>query len=82
MAAAVSEVGRLDLMRPRRGDTPIIERPHHIRVGPVRPRLRAGLPGRQIRDMAQRILVRIGAFDRAGEQLAAEIRHRWPSCPR
>ena len=80
VAAVVGEIGRLELVRPRRGDSAIMERAHHIRVGPVRPRLRPCLPRRQVGDMAQRILLRIGAIDRAGEQLAAEIRHRLPSC--
>ena len=80
MAAVVGEIGGLELMRPRRGDAAIIERPHHIRIGPVRPCLRSCLPRWQVRDVAQRLLVRIGALDRAGEQLAAEIRHRLPSC--
>ena len=74
MTAVVRKIRRRELMRPRRLDAAINKRPHHIWVGPPRPGLRASLPRRQIRDMAHRVFVRIGAFDRASKQLAAEIR--------
>ena len=38
VTAVVGEVGGRDLMRPRRVDTALGEAPHHIWVGPVRPR--------------------------------------------
>jgi hypothetical protein len=40
------------------------------------PRLGPSLARRQIRDVPQRVFIRIGALNRAGEQLAAEIRSR------
>ena len=76
MAAVVREIGGRELMRPQRLDTAINERPHHIWVGPLRPRLGPALTWWQVCDVAQRLLVWIGAVDRAGEQRAAEIRPR------
>jgi hypothetical protein len=39
VTAVVGQIGGLELMRPGCSDAPIIERAHHIRVGPVWPRL-------------------------------------------
>ncbi len=39
MTAVVREIGRFELVRPRRGDSAIMERLHDIRIGPMRPRL-------------------------------------------
>ena len=74
MTAVVREVRGRELMRPRCLDAAIKERPHHIWIGPPRPGLWSSLARRQIRDMAHRVFVRIGALDRASKQLAAEIR--------
>jgi hypothetical protein len=74
--AVVREIGGGELMRPHRLDAAITERPHHIWIRPLRPPLGSSLSGRQICDVAQRVFIGIGAFERAGKQLAAEIRPR------
>ncbi|BBY94274.1 hypothetical protein MGALJ_39430 [Mycobacterium gallinarum] len=84
MAAGVREVGSGELMRPRRLDTAINERLHHIWVGPLRPAVVIALSWGQIGDMTQRIVPAgsgpsNGTVDRASEQLAAEICHYMPS---
>jgi hypothetical protein len=63
-------------MRPHRLDASIMERPHHIWIRPLRPPLESPFSGRQIGDVEQRVFIGIGAFERAGKQLAAEIRPR------
>jgi hypothetical protein len=83
MPAEVREIGGSELMRPHRFDAAIMERPHDISIRPLRPWLQSSLSWREIRDVAQRVFVWVGAFERAGKQLAAEIRprirHRMPS---
>ena len=76
MPAVVREIGGGELVRPHRLDAAIMERPHHIWIRPLRPPLGSSLSGRQICDMAQWVFSRVGAFERAGKQLAAEIRPR------
>jgi hypothetical protein len=76
VTAVVGQIRGRELMRPQPLDTPIKERPHHIWVGPLRPRPGSALTRRQVRDMAQRLFVWIRAVDHAGEELAAEIRPR------
>jgi hypothetical protein len=76
MPAVVREIGGGELMRPHRLDAAIMERPHHIWIRPLRPPLRSSLSGRHIRDVAQWVFIGVRAFERAGKQLAAEIRPR------
>ena len=74
------EVGRGELMRPRRLDAAINKRLHHIWIGPLGPGMPASRARRQIGDMTQWVLsIGTGAVDRASEQLAAEICHCLPS---
>jgi hypothetical protein len=74
--SVVCEIGGRELMRPQRLNTAINERPHHIWVRPLRPRLRPALACGQVCDVPQGLLVRIRAFDRTGKQCAAEFRPR------
>jgi hypothetical protein len=76
MSSVAREIGGRELMRPQCLDAAINERPHHIWVGPWWPRLRPALTRGQVCDVPQGLFVGIGAFDRAGQQRAAEIRPR------
>jgi hypothetical protein len=76
VTAVVGEIGGRELMRPQGLDAAIMERPHHIWVGPSWPSLGAPLTRRKVRDVAQRLLVWIRAVDHTGEQGTAEIRPR------
>ena len=78
VAAVVREIGRLDLMRPRRGDAAIMNA--RTTSGSAQCGQACGRPCRGGRSATWRsgCLVGVGALDRAGEQLAAEIRHPVP----
>ena len=65
MTAVVSEIGRFELMRPRRGDSTIMERAHHIRIRPVRPRLRPCLRGGSSATWRSGCSSGVGACERA-----------------
>ena len=54
----------------------MVNGPHDIWIGPLRPVLGLGLARRQVCDVAQRLLAGVGALDRGSQQLAAEIQ-RW-----
>jgi len=65
----------MHLMRPRPGDSVIMERAEHIWISPGRPVRALGLAGGQLRDMAQRRGRLFAARDSRVKQLAAETHH-------
>jgi hypothetical protein len=67
-------VGACHLVRPGLGDAALDERRHDRGVGPLRPRLGAGNPWFQVRNVAHGMLVGRGAVDGTSEQLATEVR--------
>src|SRR6202012_1853005 len=73
VAPTEGEGGRFGLMGPRRRYVSFGEGVDDVGVSPLRPRLNASSPGREVGHVPQRMLVGVGAVDGMGEQLAAEV---------
>jgi hypothetical protein len=71
----MGEVGGTDLMRPRAGDSVIMERTEHIWISPGRPVRAVGLASGKLGDVAQCLRRGFGTRDGRAKQLAAETHH-------